>query len=366
MARDILDEYGKLIVNYCARVSPKDEVNIVATPASIEVVRSIYKHTVINGGYPRVNLSDDMMTELFYRFASDELLSYYSRIDEFMLENVNAMIRIIAPTHTKPLINIDPNKIAMRERATKKLSEIFMRRDGEGSLKWVVTIYPTEASAQEANMSPYEWRELVFSSLKLYHENPIAAWEKQAEAQEKIAQKISKVKEIRVVGPGTDLILRVDGRKWINDDGRYNMPGGEVFTAPLEDSAEGTIAFDIPSLWRGMEIRNVRLTFSKGSVVDYDAELGRDLIGKLLNVDEGAKRIGEFAFGLNYDIKRYSKIILLDEKIGGTIHVALGAAYVSTGGTNTSSIHLDLIKDMRNAVVYGDGEVIYKNGEFVF
>jgi aminopeptidase len=361
-----IDKFGKLIVNYCANVKPKDEVNIITTPASIEAARSIYKYTVMSGGYPRVILNDDYMTELFYRFAPEELLTHYSRIDEFMLENIDVSIRIIAPLHSKPLVNIDPNRLSLRDKATRKLSEIFMRRDGEGSLRWVVTIYPTPASSQEANMSPIEWEELVFNALKLTHPDPVKAWQEQAAAQERIIEKISKIKELRIVGPGTDLYLRVDNRKWINDDGKNNMPGGEVFTAPIEDSVEGKILFDIPSLWRGSEIRNVKLVFSKGEVVDYDAEVGKSLLEKILSVDEGARRLGEFAFGLNYDINKPSKVILLDEKIGGTIHMALGAAYLSTGGTNTSSIHWDMIKNMKNnAVIYGDGEVIYKDGLFL-
>lgn len=361
-----VDKFGKLIVNYCAGVKPKDEVNIITTPASIEAARSIYKYTVINGGYPRVILNDDYMTEIFYRYASEELITYYSRIDEYILENIDVSIRIIAPIHTKPLINVDPHKLSLRDKATRKLSEIFMRRDGEGSLRWVVTIYPTPASAQEANVSPTDWEELVFNALKLNHQDPVKAWQEQANMQEEIIDKISKIKELRIIGPGTDLYMIVDNRKWINDDGKNNMPGGEIFTAPLEDSVEGKIFFDIPSLWRGLEIRNVKLVFSKGQVVDYDAEVGKSLLEKILNVDEGARRVGEFAFGLNYDINKPSKIILLDEKIGGTIHMALGAAYISTGGTNVSSIHWDMIKDMKNsAAIYGDEELIYKNGKFL-
>lgn len=363
---NLIDKFGKLIVNYCANIKPKDEVYITTTVASIEAARSIYKHSIINGGYPRVVINDDYMTEFYYRYSSEELLSYYSHIDEYIMSNIDVMIKIIAPLHTKPLISIDPSKIAKREKATKKLSEIFMRRDSEGSLRWVVTIFPTLASAQEAGLSPIDWEELVYEALKLKLDDPIKAWQTQAELQNKYIERLSKINEIRIVGPGTDLYLRLDGRKWINDDGKNNMPGGEIFTAPIEDSIEGKILFDIPSLWRGVEIKNVKLVFRKGVVIDYEAETSKDLLEKILHVDEGAKRVGEFAFGLNYDIKRPSKVILLDEKIGGTIHMALGSAYLSTGGTNTSSIHWDMIKDMKNSLIYGDGEIIYKNGVFLF
>ncbi|MEM4498913.1 MAG: aminopeptidase, partial [Sulfolobales archaeon] len=171
--------------------------------------------------------------------------------------------------------------------------------------------------------------------------------------------------ELRFLGDGVDLTLRVDGRKWINDDGRKNMPGGEVYTAPIEDSAEGFIVFTYPAIWRGVEVEGVKLVFKHGVVVDATAVKGEQFLKKILSVDEGSRRIGEIAFGLNYGIDAFTKQILLDEKMGGTIHLALGSAYPTTGGTNKSAIHWDLIKDMRHGKVFADGDLIYSEGKFL-
>lgn len=200
--------------------------------------------------------------------------------------------------------------------------------------------------------------------MKLYEDDPVAAWVNQANTQQRIVDALSKVSELRIVGHDTDIVLRVDGRVWINDDRKNNMPG-EVFTGPHEDSVEGVIRFDFPAIWRGIEVRNARLVFRRGEVVEAEAELGNEFLKKMLETDEGARRVGEVAFGLNYDITRYTKEILFDEKIGGTIHMALGASYIKTGGTNKSSIHWDLIKDMKKGKVFADGELIYENGRFL-
>lgn len=360
-----LERYGELIAGYCVSVRSGDEVNIFAGPAALDGVREVYKSVVKRGGYPRVILIDDYLTEAFYRYAPEELLLYESRVDEYMMENVDVLIRIIAPLHAKPLVGVSPEKFAKRERATRRLSEIFHRRESEGRLRWVATVFPSSAMGQEAGMGPLEWEEFVARALKLQEEDPVRAWEKQAVFQGKVVELLSKAKELRVVGPGTDLTLSVEGRIWINDDGRNNMPGGEVFTAPHEDSVEGRVYLDVPSLWRGYEVKGVRLTFRKGEVVEVDAEVGRELLLKVLEVDEGAKRVGEFSFGLNYDITRPSKLILFDEKVGGTIHIALGSAYARTGGKNVSSIHWDLIKNMKEGKVFVDGELVYANGRFV-
>lgn len=360
-----LEKYGELIAGYCVSVREGDEVNILAGLAAIDGVREVYRSVVKRGGYPRVILTDDYLMEIFYRYAPERLLLYESKVDEYMMENVDVLIRIISPVHSKPLIGVNPERFAKRERATRRLSEIFHRRESEGKLRWVATVFPSPASAQEAGMGPLEWEEFVARALKLHEDDPVKAWERQSAFQNKIVELLSRAKELRVVGPGTDLTLAVEGRVWINDDGKNNMPGGEVFTGPHEDSVEGRILFDVPSLWRGYEVRGVRLTFRNGEVVEAEAEVGRELLLRVLQVDEGARRVGEFSFGLNYDISRPSKLILFDEKIGGTIHLALGSAYTRTGGKNISSIHWDLIKDMREGKVYADGELIYANGRFL-
>ena len=361
----MLRKFAELIVDYCVSVGEEDEVLVSASYESLPLLRELWREIVSRGGYPRLVLNEESLTEIFYKYASDKLLDYTSKIDEYIAENMDVRIAIISSTHTKPLVDVDPERLKRRSVANRKLTEIFMRRDGEGSLRWVVTAYPTKALAQEAGMSILSFEEFVYRAMKLYYEDPIKKWLEQTERQEKIREFLSKVSELRYVSDDTDLTVRVDGRVWINDDGKKNMPGGEVFTAPHEDGVDGYILFDLPSVWRGIEVKNVKLRFRKGEVVEASAEIGGDFLRKTLETDDGAKRLGELAFGLNYDIKKPIKQILFDEKIGGTIHMALGAAYPATGGKNVSAIHWDMIKDMSNAKVYADGDLIYENGRFV-
>ena len=361
----MLTKFAKLILDYCVEVKKLDEVLITSSYEAYPLIRELWKGIVERGAYPRLVINDEVLTEIFYRYAKDELLKYLSKIDVFIVENIDVRIGILSATHTKPLININPEKLRVRAQATRKLTEIFMKRDSEGSLRWVVTVYPTKSLAQEAGMSPLEYEEFVYRALKLHTKDPIESWWKQASWQKKIINFLKKVSELRYVADDTDLTLKVDGRVWINDDGKKNMPGGEVFSAPHEDSVEGYITFTYPAIWRGVEVEGVKLVFKRGMVVEAHAIKGEDFLKKMLEVDDGAKRLGEVAFGLNYDITRFTKEILFDEKIGGTVHMALGAAYPSTGGKNVSSIHWDMIKDMKKGKVYADGDLVYENGKFI-
>ncbi len=361
-----LDRFAELIVEYSVEVRGGDDVMISFGPEALLLAKAIAFKTIDRGGYPMLRFSVEEVSEYFYRNASRELLERVSPIEEFISENVDVTISIISPSHSKPLVGVDPERLAKRSAATRRLLEIFMRRDGEGSLRWNVTAYPAKSLAQEAGMSPLEMEYFVFKALKLHEENPVEAWKMQAARQERIKGLLSKASELRVKGKDTDVTFKVEGRTWINDDGKKNMPGGEVFTAPHEDGVEGTIYFEFPLVWRGVELRGVKLEFRRGEVIRAGAEAGGEYLDKLLGVDEGARRLGELAFGLNYDISRHTKIVLFDEKIGGTMHLALGAAYPSTGGKNVSSIHVDIVKDLRReGRVYADGDLVFENGRFI-
>jgi len=360
-----LNRFAQLIVDYCVSIGSGDEVYIGASLEAFPLVKEIYKETVKRGGYPRFNVRDEELTEIFYRYAPDELLDYLSPIDEYIAEKMDVRISIVSSTHTKPLVAVPPEKIQRRNKAQRRLVEIFFERDGRGEIRWTVTAYPTRALAQEAGMSILEFQEFVERALKLHRPDPVEEWRRQTEWQEDIREFLEKVDELRIVGEETDITFKVGGRTWINDDGRKNMPGGEVFTGPHEDATEGTIYFDIPVLWRGMEMKGVRLRFERGRVVEARAKEGQEYLEKIISVDEGASIPGELAFGLNYDITRPIKNILFDEKIGGTMHMALGSAYPYTGGRNKSSIHMDMVKNMEGARVYADGDLIYQDGRFV-
>ena len=361
-----ISKLAKLIVNYCIDVKDGDEIIVSAGLEALPLIRELYKEILINGGYPLIiNIRDEVLDEIFYKYAPDKILEHVSPIEKMIYEKVNAFISILSPSHTKPLSNIDPEKMRKRSKARFELTRIFMERSAKKELRWTVAPYPTKALAQEAGMGLLEYMDFVFRATMVNLEDPINAWIEKAKEQQKIADFLKKVSELKYEGSGIDLYLRVDGRIWINDDGKYNMPGGEVFSAPIEDSVEGYIEFDYPAIWRGREVEGIKLVFHKGVVIEAKARRGEDFLRKMLETDEGAKRLGEIAFGLNYGIDRFTKEILFDEKIGGTIHMALGAAYPETGGKNKSSIHWDMIKDMKRHKVYADGDLIYENGYFI-
>ncbi len=360
-----ISKFASLLVNYCIEAKEGEEVLISGSyetlPLLVETVRALAERNA----FPHVFIRDELIEEVFFRHASEKLLSYVPKLDKFLIENIDATIRILAPTHTRHLTSIDPEKQRLYAAARREIRNIFLKRAAEGKLRWVVTAFPTRALAQEADMSFTDYAEFVFRAIKLHEPDPIAAWNKQAELQQKIADFLAKVKELRIVGEAVDLYLRVDGRKWINDDGKNNMPGGEVFTAPHEDSVEGFIEFEFPAIYGGRLVEGIKLVFRRGIVVEARALRGEDLLHRLLQADEGARRVGEFAFGLNYDITRFTREILFDEKIGGTLHLALGSAYPETGGKNVSSIHWDMIKDGKRLRVYADGDLVYENGKFL-
>ncbi len=354
-----------LLAEYCVSVKEGDEVVYSSTyealPLALEVVRAV----VTRGGYPIARITDELLAEVFYKYAPESVLKYVPKVERFIMENADALINVLSSTHTKYLASVDPAKIKIASSARKELTEIFMKRSAEGSLKWVVVAYPTKALAQEAGMSFSEYADFVFKAEKVDKEDPVSEWKKQAEFQAKVADFLSKVSELHFVGPNMDIKFRVDGRKWVNDDGKHNMPGGEIFTAPIEDSAEGFIEFTYPAIWRGREVEGVVLRFEKGVVVEAKARRGEEFLKKMLETDEGAKRVGELAFGLNYSVTKFTKSILFDEKIGGTIHIALGAAYPECGGRNVSAIHWDMVRDMKDSKVYADGDLVYENGKFI-
>lgn len=363
-----LGKYARLLVEYSARVSKGDEVLIRGGLPAVPLLKELLRRVLALGAHPTVDLSDDTFAEIFYRYASREQLEHVSPAVRVAYEEYDVLISVLSPSHTKALASVDPEKQAVRSRALRPLRDRFFEEAAAGRKRWSLAPYPTLAMAQEAGMTPEEFEEFVYRALKLHADDPIAAWSRQAAAQQALIDGLlSKADELRFVGPGIDLTVKVAGRRWVNDDGRHNLPGGEVFTGPLEDTAEGCVRFDFPSVYRGVEVEGVKLCFRRGEVVEYDAAKGRDMLARMLAVDEGARRVGELAFGLNYDVTRATREILFDEKIGGTVHIAIGSGYPETGSVNRSAIHWDFVKDMRSrdAKVYVDGELAYEAGRFL-
>jgi len=359
-----IERLAKLCVHYSVEVKPGEVVFIQGSDAAFPLINEIYKECLVAGAHPMVYPRLDLQYT-FFKYANEKQLSYVSPVERFIAENVDVNISIYCEQNLKKLTNIDPARIRLHAASRRELSEIFHRRVAEGKLRWTVLPYPTNAQAQEASMSLEEYEDFVYASCFADKEDPIAEWRRIHQEQEKICDFLNRGSEVRVVGEDTDLILNVKGRRWINCAGKENMPDGEVFTAPIEDSANGTIRFTFPGIVSGREVEDITLTFKDGEVVKASAAKGNELLQEILKID-GARRIGEIAIGTNYAISKFTKNMLFDEKMGGTIHLALGNSYPESGGLNKSAIHWDILKDMKkDGEIYVDGQLIYKNGKFL-
>lgn len=356
---------GDTLINYSLEVQPGNTVLIQSTPAGAPLVREAYRAALRAGGHPVVRIAIPGIDEIMYAEASDEQLRYLPRIAVDELEFFDTRLNIRASENTKSLSGADPKRVSMHQSAYGVLGRRVMERSAAGQMRWCGTQFPTEAHAQDADMSLNDYADFVFSSCLLNEDDPAAAWGRVRESQQHIADYLMARDTIRIVGEGTDVTYRVGGRTWINSDGKRNFPSGEVFTGPIEDSVEGHVRFSYPAIYNGREVEDVRLTFKGGKVAEATASRGEEFLHAMLDTDPGARFLGEVAFGLNYGIQRFTRNILFDEKIGGTMHMALGRSYPDSGGVNDSAIHWDLICDLRDGEVYADGELCYREGKFI-
>ena len=366
MINPILEKYADVIVDYSVEVKKGDQVLISGAMVAEPLIKALYIKVLKNGAHPIVKPTFEEQEELFYEYASEHQLDYQSPYQKYIVENIDASISVLAHYNTKGKTNVDPQKMKKRSLANKELMEIHMKRAAEGDLNWTLCQYPTSADAQEAKMSLHEYEDFVFNACHLYEDDPVAYWEELGEELQRYADYLDDVKELHYKSKDTDIKFNVEGRKWIADKGKENYPGGEVFTGPVEDSAEGHIRFSYPGIFQGKEIEDIRLTFENGKVVEASAEKGEELLQTLLETDEGARYLGEVAIGCNHGIDKFSRNMLFDEKIGGTVHLALGRSYPETKGENESTIHWDMLCDMSDGgKIFADGELIYEDGEFI-
>ncbi len=356
---------AKVIVEYSLALREKELFRIEGTYLATPLIQEVYRAALAVGAHPYTKVAIPELTEIFYRYASDEQILFLSDIEKREAELLQARLFIYSDSNIKSLANIDSKKIARWREGQRPILSLLLTRKAQGELKSCLTLFPTQSFAQEAEMSLSEYEEFVFSACFLNSPDPIAEWQKLSAEQARLVSFLNKIHQIKVIGPSTDLTFSVAGRQWINSDGRANFPSGEIFTCPVEDSVFGLIHFSYPAIYLGREVRGITLQFQDGKVIRATAEKGQDLLDALLNLDAGARTLGEFAFGNNKNIQRFTKMILFDEKIGGTIHCALGAAYPETGGKNQSSFHWDMICDMHQGQVYADGKLIYENGKFL-
>ena len=361
-----LEKLADVLVNYSVGVKPDQLVRVKGPPVALPLIAELYRKIVAAGGHPMVRMNPEELDEIVLKLADDEQLKYLNPIDLFEQQTIDCYIGIWAEENTKSLSNCDPRKMGTRDAARKPLMDIFMKRAASGSLKWTGTQFPCQAPAQDAEMSLSEYEDFVFSAGLLDRPDPVAAWKQVSERQQRLTDFLNGKRDYHVVAAnGTDVRMSVADRKWINCDGHENFPDGEVFTGPVIDSVEGQINFSFPAVHHGRECDGVQLTFRNGKVVAGRASKGEDFLISMLDMDSGSRFLGECAIGTNYNITRYTKNTLFDEKIGGTVHFALGAGYPETGNANESGLHWDMVVDLRQGGdVEIDGEKINIDGKF--
>lgn len=357
---------AKTLVQYSTKVRPKEEVAVLAySDLSIPLVREIHREVLRAGGYPNPLILFDGVDYLTYSEGDEDQLSYVppGLLDAYQESPVLIAIRGVG--NTRSLSNIDPRLHAVRARAQEPMLRALTERSAAGDFRWVGTLFPTAAHAQDAEMSLSEFEDFAYGTMYVDTEDPVGKWEAIHAQQQRWVDWLRGKKHLRVQGPDVDLSMSIDGRVFVNADGKNNMPSGEIFTGPVEDSVQGTIRFSFPAIRKGREVQGIELTFEKGEVVRASAEKNEAYLIQMLDTDPGARYVGEFAIGTNKRIDRFVKQILFDEKIGGTIHMALGMGYPITGSENKSAIHWDMICDMRaGGQIFADGELIYDSGEF--
>jgi aminopeptidase len=366
MFEDFAPRLARVLTEYSLPVQKGDLVAIMAPTAAEPLIVALYEAVLRRGGNPVVFASLPILDEMFYRHASDEQLDYSDPISLYMMENIDAQFAIIAPTNTKNMSTVDPARVARRRQARRPVIEKYFQRTDDGSLHWNVTAWPTQAGAQEAQMGLLAYTEFMYRACALNKDDPVAHWTALRERQERLVAWLEGKRHAEIKGPGIDLAFDFSGRVWVNCWGNKNFPDGEIFTSPVEDSVNGHVAFSYPTVYGGREVNGVRLTFKDGVAVEASAAKNEAYLLSQLALDAGARRLGEFAIGTNTGIQQFTGETLFDEKIGGTIHMALGKSIAEALGVNDSVVHWDMVHGMRDGgEIWVDGALFYKNGDFV-
>lgn len=362
-----VEALAQILVNYSTGVKPGETCVIQSEVVAEPLVQAVYEEVLKAGGLPIVQLSLTEAAPAFYKYANEEQLKWIPPTQEWIYENIDNRIVIMADTNPRALSTVDPSKQSIVSASRKPLMDASMKRSAAGDYNWSLTLFPTQAYASEAGLSLAEYEDFFYGACLATDPEPLTAWQRQSDMVKRLAEWIEGKKEVHITAPnGTDITLGIEGRKFIPCVGTHNMPDGEFFTGPVEDSVNGHVAFSIPATYGGREVSGVELDFKDGVVVNAQAQQGEDFLIKMLDTDEGARRLGELGIGTNYGITTGTKEILLDEKIGGTVHMAVGMSYPETGGVNDSAIHWDLVCDLREGgKITVDGELLQENGQFV-
>jgi len=362
-----IEKFARILVDYSARIKPGDRVLIEATTAAEPLERALYNRVMEVGGHhnPLLELPDQ--DEIFFANANETQLDFPPVFRKLAYEQFESRIRIASLLNTRALTSIDPKNLGRRQKAVSPVIESQMRRGATGEFKWVTTLFPTSGYAMEAEMSFKAYEDFVYRACHADETDPVAYWKSVEAEQAKMIARLEGKNIVSLHGPNVDLSLSIKGRKFINSCGTHNMPDGEIYTGPVEESVNGWVKFTYPAIYNGVAVEGIELNFSNGKVTTAKADKNEAYLFEMLNSDAGSRYLGEFAIGTNFEIDKFTRNILFDEKIGGTFHMALGAGYPETGSKNKSVIHWDMICDLRkDSEIEVDGELIYKNGQIVF
>lgn len=358
-----ITKLAKVLAHYSLDIQPGQLVQIRTTPYAQELTLAVYEEAVKAGAHVTVTTNLPGADEIFFKFASDEQLDFVSPVRKLITETFDATLAIGAEYNTRELSGVDPARIARTRKAGAPLTKLFMERAARNELNWCYTEFPTQASAQEADMSLRDYEDFVYSAGMLHLDNPVAFWKEEGAKQQKLITWLGGREKAVLKGENIDLTMSIKGRVFIECSGRANFPDGEIFTGPVEDSVNGWVRFKYPAIYDGQEVTDIELWFENGKVVREKASKNQELLTALLNTDTGARFLGEWGIGTNYGIQRFTKNMLFDEKIGGTIHLAVGGGYPESGSKNTSGLHWDMLCDMADSEIVIDGDVFYKNGK---
>jgi aminopeptidase len=360
------DALAQILVRYSTKVRTGDVCVIQGTTTGEPLVQAVYEEVLRAGGLPVLQLTTEGAAPAFFELASDEQLDWVPPTSQWAVENADVRIAVMADSNVRELSQADPKKQTRAQKARRPLMETSMRRAAAGEHRWSLTLFPTNAYASEAGMSLARYEDFYYEACLATDPDPVTAWQRQSDEVKRLSEWIQGREEVHITAPGTDIRLNVSGRTFIPCVGEHNMPDGEFFTGPVEDSVNGEVAFSFPASYGGREVSGVRFRFEDGRVADASAERGEAFLLEMLDTDEGARRLGELGIGTNYGIATGTKEILLDEKIGGTVHMAIGMSYPESGGKNESAVHWDMVCDLRQGgSIVVDGVELQRDGKFV-
>ena len=360
-----LTNLADILVNYSIQVKPGDWVYLLGEVITLPLVVEIQRKVLAAGGHLEVLLNSDDLVEDLLSMGNEDQIRWLSPGLLQAAGGADALISLGGTSNTRNLASADPARQAIRAEPLGKLSAEILGRAQKGEARWVTTNYPCPALAQQADMSLRDYEDFIYQATYASHPDPVREWERIQEEQARLVDWLAGKEKIRVRGPYIDISLSIEGRSFINASGQNNMPDGEIFTSPVEESAEGWVRYTYPAIHGGRQVDGVELHFEQGRVVKATADKNEAYLLQMIDIDAAARYLGEFAIGTNQYIQRFTGSTLYDEKIGGTIHMALGFGFKEAGGHNESALHWDMVCDMRqDSEIRVDGELFYKDGKF--